>query len=261
VSEIRAAGTYRRKYPTGEWMVSPQVFETIHRPFTALQLLDFDLGERGLLYLHDGSQAFFREDAGVSHLLSMYDAWDGDYFYDRVEVRVRVVPHGPLTHARRWQLAQEFTRPALVAGRHTAREAAAGAALPASLAGATCDAPNVLITALYREAEIAGQHAADYAGGALGEPYLLRLVEFDGQSAAARLTLPGEVAAAWKTNLLGRAEEPLAVMAVPPGEAQMTVRLRPFEIATVYIDLVPGRKQPRFLDAYRHVWATVHQRT
>jgi alpha-mannosidase len=65
VSEIRGAGTYLRKYPTGDWMTSPQVFEEVRNPFTALQFLDFDGGARGLLYLHDGSQAMLREGAKV----------------------------------------------------------------------------------------------------------------------------------------------------------------------------------------------------
>src|SRR5262249_33817195 len=45
VSEVRGEGTYLRKYPTGDWMTSPQVFEEVRNPFTALQLLDFDDGE------------------------------------------------------------------------------------------------------------------------------------------------------------------------------------------------------------------------
>ena len=40
VSEIHAAGSYRRKYPTGDWMTSPQVYEEVRHPFTALHLLD-----------------------------------------------------------------------------------------------------------------------------------------------------------------------------------------------------------------------------
>jgi hypothetical protein len=37
-------------------------------------------------------------------------------------------------------------------------------------------------------------------------------------------------------------------------------RMRPREIATVYADLVMGRKQFRDLDAKREVWATVHKK-
>ena len=36
-------------------------------------------------------------------------------------------------------------------------------------------------------------------------------------------------------------------------------RMRPREIATIYADLVMGRKQWRDLDAKREVWATVHR--
>jgi alpha-mannosidase len=37
--------------------------------------------------------------------------------------------------------------------------------------------------------------------------------------------------------------------------------MRPREIATIYADLVMGRKQWRDLDAKRNVWATVHRDT
>ncbi len=36
--------------------------------------------------------------------------------------------------------------------------------------------------------------------------------------------------------------------------------MRPREIATIYADMVMGRKQWRDLDAKREVWATVHKR-
>jgi alpha-mannosidase len=60
----------------------------------------------------------------------MYDAWDEDYFVSDLAVSLRVVPHGVLTHAERWRLAQEFTRPVLT---HTASDAIPGD-VPATLA-------------------------------------------------------------------------------------------------------------------------------
>ena len=44
LSTIDPQGEYWRKYPTGDWMTSPQVYEKVHNPFTALQLLDFCRG-------------------------------------------------------------------------------------------------------------------------------------------------------------------------------------------------------------------------
>jgi alpha-mannosidase len=41
--------------------------------------------------------------------------------------------------------------------------------------------------------------------------------------------------------------------------SELAVELRPHEIATLYIDLVLGRKVGRDLDAHRSVWATVHR--
>jgi alpha-mannosidase len=266
LSEIKAQGTYRRKYPSGDWMTSEQVFETIRQPFTALQLLDFDAGDRGLLYLHDGSQAFFRatDAAGgrpvVRQLLSAHDPWDEAYFVDRLEARTRLVPHGSLSHARRWQMAQEFTRPVL-----SAHAAGPGGDLPAAFGAAWCDAPNVAVAAFYREPEAAGANVDTYAGAGLALPYVARLVELDGHATRVRLRLPAPVAAACKTNLLGVLIETLTPEpAEPPlpgtGEWQaVAVDLRPYEIATLYLDLALGRKQTRDLDAHRKVWATVHR--
>jgi hypothetical protein len=39
----------------------------------------------------------------------------------------------------------------------------------------------------------------------------------------------------------------------------VTLPLRAYEIATLYLDLELGRKRSRNLDEYRHVWATVHR--
>jgi alpha-mannosidase len=260
LSEIKANGVYKKKYPTGDWMTSPQVFEDVPNPFTALQLLDFYDGERGLLYLHDGSQGFLRESDTVRNILSMYDPWDEDYFVNKVDVRVRLVPHGKIAHAERWKLAQEFTRPVL-----TARSDQPGGDLPAEFGSVWCDAPNVVVSAFYREPESAGMYLENYAGRGMEFPYILRLVELNGEATIARVRLPGGAASAFRTNLLG---EPVETLTATPAEAplpglaewsQVEVKLRPYEIATLYLDLVLGRKQPRNLDAYRHVWATVHR--
>lgn len=105
VSTILADGTYQRKYPTGDWMTSPQVFETVENPLTALQLLDLTEGDRGLLLLHDGSQAMQRRGPRVDVILTLYDPWDEDYFVSEFDVRTRLVPHATIAHQERWRLA------------------------------------------------------------------------------------------------------------------------------------------------------------
>ncbi len=266
VSAIAPRGDYWRKYPTGDWMTSPQVYEQVHRPFTALQLLDFAAQDpaaangRGLLFLHDGSQAFWQEDSGVvKQVLTMYDAWDEDYYVDRIDIAMRVVPHGPLTHAARRQLAQEFVRPVAAAAG-----VGEGGELPRVFAPLWCAAPNVTVAALYRETPEAGAGLDRYAGAGVGCPYVVRLVEWNGQGGPVQVAFPGAIAGAWRTNLLGEVVEPLAPVPVPapvggplPWHA-VTVDLRPYEVCTLYLDLVEGRKQTRDLDSRRSVWATAH---
>jgi alpha-mannosidase len=256
VSEIRAEGKYLKKYPTGEWMTSPQVFEEVINPFTAYSLLDFDDGERGLLYLHDGSQAMLRVDSdvlSVQNILSMYDPWDEDYFVDMLDARFRFVPHGKIDHAQRWKLAQEFRRPALVV---TCNEGEGD--LPSTFSPILCDSNNVAVTAFYRETEENALGLDSYAGAGMGFPYVLRLVELNGAATTTRIQLPGKIASAFKTNLLGEIVSPLAVQTGEP-YSYLELDLRPHEIATIYTDIEMGRKMPRNLDAYRFVWATVHR--
>jgi alpha-mannosidase len=257
VSEIRADGKYLRKYPTGEWMTSPQVFEEIVNPFTALSLLDLDDGERGLLYLHDGSQAMLRMDGApvaVTNILSMYDAWDEDYFVDKLDARFRIVPHGQIDHSTRWKLAQEFRRKALVASTDKP-----GGDLPERFSPLTIDAHGVAVTAFYRETEENALGLDNYAGSGIGFPYVIRLVEVNGEPAELTLQLPGNVAALYKTNLLGETVETLQVVQGHTPYSQARLSLRPCEIVTLYADIEMGRKMPRNLDEFRFVWATVHR--
>ncbi|MFQ3611617.1 MAG: glycosyl hydrolase-related protein [Fimbriimonadales bacterium] len=261
VSPITPNGTYLRKYPTGDWMTSPQVFEEVQNPFTALNLLDFDGGERGVLYLHDGNQSMQWDGSRVWHILNLYDPWDEDYFVGQLRCKVRIVPHGTLSHAQRWRMAQEFTRPVLVRSCEPS-----DGDLPPKFALVWCDAPHCVVSACYREAEAYARIGLDdYAGSGVGFPYILRLVELEGKAGTAGLNIAGTVEKCYKTNLLG---EPMEALPVKPTEppipmgapySRVEVALRPYEIATLYLDIVEGRKQARNLDAYRSVWATVHK--
>ena len=261
IAPLEANASHRRKYPTGDWMTSPQVFERIVRPFTAQSLVDLlDTGaDRGLLYLHDGSQAFFRTDAGIRNLLTMNDPWDESYFLDRLRARIRLIPHGALTYADRARLAAEFN------ARPLWRRAVAPLGdVPAPTGGLRLEARSVLATAFHRECARAGEHLPDWAGHAMERPYVVRLAEFDGVGERVTLHVPGRVRAAARTNLLGEHEAALKFSgpsADSDGTAWSTVRLEvgPHEIVTLMLDLERGRKQPRDLDAHRRVWATVHR--
>jgi alpha-mannosidase len=262
VSETRADGHYRKKYPSGDWMTSPQWYEDVHHPFTGLQFVDLLRDDHGLLVLHDGSPQFFRDGNGASQVLSMYDPWDGSYFHAELNVSLRLVPHGKdMTHAERWRRAQEFTRPCMSMrpSFETAPDNDMDNPPPAPLCGAQCDAPNVVLTAFYREQHVA--HTASAAPPLIGPlpgvayPHIVRLVEMEGRACTATLRFASPLAAAWKTNLLGEIEQTLDV-----NGNTLRLPLRAHEVATLYLDLIDGRKQPRNLDAHRGVWATSHRR-
>lgn len=255
LSEIEAKGTYRRKYPTGEWMTSPQRFETVHAPFTALTLLDMlDNKGKGLLLLHKGNQGFFRDDMTVRWLLTMYDPWDEDYFNNTLNVHFRLVPHATtLTNTDRWRMAHSFQRPLIMLD-----SLPAGGDLPSTFAPIQSDSDTVTMSAWFRESEKLGETLPTYAGEGLQFPYVLRLVEFNGDSTSAKITLAGDVEKVIKTNMLGETEQVIDIK-IENHQTEITIEMRPFEIATLYIDWIQGHKVPRNLDNFRHIWATIHR--
>ncbi|MFC7546771.1 hypothetical protein [Plantactinospora sp. GCM10030261] len=255
VTPVTGRGRHSRKYPTGDWMTSPQVFEEIRDPLTGLQLVDLTDGTgAGVLWLHDGSQGFLRAERGVWNVLSMRDPWDEDRYVRQLHARVRVLPHTGLDHATRWRLAQEFTRPAVAATTDRV-----GGDLPATLSLLRLDGcPGAAVTAVYRETGYAGTGLPEHASATLDRPVLVRLVEFTGDPGTAELTCDGTVRHGWRASALGELREPLPVT-TDGGRSRITVELRGHEIATVVLDLAEAAKQSRDLDSHREVWATVHR--
>lgn len=250
-SEIEGTSRGVKKYPKGDWMTSPQWFEEIEHAFHCSSFVDLvePSGERGVLVIHDGSQQWFRDGDGVRVLLCSYDPWDEEFFLGSFEAAFRLIPHRGLAHAQRRRFAQEFLRPV------EAIASSPGGDAPETYSLVRCTTPGVLIEAVYRETEDVGRHLEGYAGKGLGYPLAVRLVEWNGEPAEAVLEWSGNVASAFKTNLLGGSPLPLATEG-----STVRVPMRPHEIATVYVDLIEARKQTRDLDAKREVWATVHRR-
>ncbi|MFI5384532.1 MAG: glycosyl hydrolase-related protein [Fimbriimonadales bacterium] len=286
VHPVKANSTNRKKYPSGDWMTSKQWFETVEDSFTALSFVNAAMGDRSLLVLHDGSQQWFRRDGGISCVVSAKDPWDEDYYAaEYIEARFRLCPHSGLSASKSWKLAQEFRNPVFLNGDPSPNErfmlgsGTPARSIPTTFSAASCDAPNVALTAFYRETRdcAKGQesHAADILG--VDYPYVLRMVELDGIETEAALTFGATVAGVVRTNLLGEPDStPLppssfsrgSGLATPDtihreeneeGASRIRVHLRPYEIATLYLDLVEGRKQVRDLDAKREIWATVHR--
>lgn len=253
-----------KKYPSGDWMTSPQWFETVENAFTSQSIVDLlsTDGESGLLILHDGSQQWFLDGDLAKCVLTMYDPWDEDFFVDELEATFRLVPHGPMDDAERWRRAQELSRPI----EHEVK-LTPGGDLPGTFSIASCESKSVIITALYREMDEAGDRLPTYAAKGTEYPYVMRLAEWNGERSKALVTVAGPVARAWRTNLMGELVEELQPRRGKKGakakpnveEWEFEIELGPREIATVYLDIVPGKKELRDLDAHRKVWATVHR--
>lgn len=256
-----------RKYPEGDWMTSPQWFEDVSGAFTAQNFVDIvnpDTGE-GVLIAHNGNQQWFKREGTVRCILSAEDPWDENFYRERMSAlfgdgnawkfagNFRIIPHGPIDDAERWKIGQEFRRQHLVVPTSVCREGESS--WGESFTFADIEPHNVVMTALYRETEDRGANVENYAGIGMGYPTVIRLLELNGSDTNAVLSFGGTVAKAFKTNLLGTIEQELE----PVGH-QLVLPMRPFEIATLYLDIVECRKQARNLDAKREVWATVHRR-
>ncbi len=252
ISEVHPHGSWPKKYPTGDWMTSPQWFEEVDKPFTSLTLVDLidaDQPDRGLLIVHGGSQQWFLGEGNeINCLVNAYDPWDGDYFHSDSRGRFWLIPHGPMTNSERWRTAQEILRPPT--RRYYLPKVDEPEVMSFSLA--SCTPENVVMTALYRE--MIGQSKIDGYAADWEYPFVLRLVEFDGIESIATVRFNSTIARAIRTDLMGCSPSELEVT-----DNTIQFPMRPFEIATVYLDIVEGRKQFRDLDAKREIWATVHR--
>ncbi|MCB9854515.1 MAG: hypothetical protein H6818_02425 [Phycisphaerales bacterium] len=229
IREVRGSGRVSRKYPTGDWMTSPQWFEHLEGSIISHRLIDLlsDDG-RGLLVLHDGSQQWFRTPRGVDAVLNAYDPWD-EKRYDPTSpngwVCFRFVPHDGLSDVKRATLAAEFAVHSAFGGVDCVPPSHQGACQPVGGGGDPVDHaiphtfapfevggdPNILCHAFYRESMKSGEHLPAWAGyemahhsdGACTHPFVVRLVEWNGIPGEVVLSLPGEIVSAAKTNLMG----------------------------------------------------------
>jgi alpha-mannosidase len=239
VVEVEGISKGHKKYPKGDWMTSPQWFEGVEGAFTGLSFVDFYEGSRGVLIRQNSPKQWFRKEGSAECVLGSYDPWDEAVFSDELDCVLTIIPHGEVTASWCWKLS------------NTKEPVRFWRSLD-PFSALSCDAPNVVPTAFYRETEdFSGKYLEDYAGKDMGYPFVVRLVEFDGIETEATLKVAGTVAKAYKTNLLGQIEEDVT--------ESLKVHMRPYEIATVYLDIVEGRKQTRDLDAKRKIWATVHR--
>ncbi len=254
---VRVEGTSKgvRKYPHGDWMTSLQWFESVERGFTAGSFVAFrdEVSNRGLLVTQQASTQWFRRDDNLEMIAAAYDPWDEKNFHDEDDRFFTLLPVTSETNAECWRIANTRVNDLL------------HGPWPDSITSAlSCATPNVVITAFYREAEdFAGKYVENYAGVGMGYPYIIRLVEFDGLATDVELTVVGPIASVFKTNLLGQIEgEVDHEFSHQDGKfsyEKICFKMRAHEITTLYLDIIPGRKQTRDLDAKREIWATVHR--
>ena len=303
---VNPRGTFRRKYPAGDWMTSQQWFESIERPFNSRSFVDATGSDgRGVLLCHGWARQFFGGADDFRMLLTAYDAWDENGLEHEVptDLSIAICPHGPLSHADRVRRSMD-----LFNGPQYRMGVGIDALLPDRFGPLSVEnAPGVVAQSFFRESMKSGEHLPRWAGhelfraskGACTHPYVLRLVEWNGEPAEVTIKFAGPVAMAARTNLLGeviggtptggrstRTAAPggtgfeanhtgwLKVRKCDPPEwareakllgkpltwSAVTFTMRPREIATVMADMVLGRKQFRDLDAKREVWATVHKK-
>ncbi|MBV6458033.1 MAG: hypothetical protein HONBIEJF_01155 [Fimbriimonadaceae bacterium] len=226
----------RRKYPTGDWMTSPQWFEevtdTMH-VHSCLQLWD---GDRCITVAHDGSPMWFVENGRVRCLLTTYDPWDEQHHHldFRVDFRLSDLVD---SDTGAWRLAQTLRRPTYAAVKRTE-----GGDIPAhfsALSTSPESSESVVVQALYRE------RSSLFVEEPL--PFFVRLVNLSEQPARGEPRVAKAPNQRVETNLLGERIGDRGNM------------FGPWQIRTFAYDLPSGRKQVRDLDAKREVWATIHR--
>lgn len=280
VYEVQPGSSGRRKYPTGDWMTSPQWFEPVEGAFVSHSFVNLQDEDSGVLISHSGSQGWFLKENCLETVLLSQDPWDEENCRLWARTAFYLTPHQGLSKSeclkRSARVADVYSfKKDYIFDRREPQQSIELAELPRSFSAVTVHSPHVLATAFYREeSAFCSRGLESYAGQGILHPFILRLVEADGVGGEVALTLPGPIAKAFKTNLLGEVEEE---MEIRPGDSslltpdvqslapfgikacQIHLNMRPYEIATLYLDIIPGRKVFRDLDAKREIWATLHR--
>lgn len=264
---LPSTGQRLRKYPEGDWMTSPQWFEEVPEAFVSHGFVDFiDEDGKGVLVVTKQPMQWLVIDGVPNLVLSAYDPWDENKHHVDFNYHLTFMNHGPMTNAERYRLTKQLNW-----GHSDMNDFSPDCHpnIPDRFGplNLTSDTDGVVATAFYRETEdFAGKHVENYAGTGMGYPTILRLVEFNGDPADVTLQLAGPLAKAYKTNLLGQIQEEIPTepchtpdFGHPFEWSELKFKMNPREILTLYLDIVPARKQTRDLDAKREVWATVHR--
>ena len=207
VDTLNPDRTYRRKYPTGDWMTSDQWFESVRGAFTANRFCEFDADTGRLLVVLDRpSQGFLQSDR-TDLIVAARDPWDESRCADSASRSYLLLPGNDLRHAERVRHAEEYARFLRISS-----SIGQPGDIPTVWGSLSVEqAPGVLAHAFFRESPKSGEHLPDWAGhrmaagsgGACTHPYAARLVEWNGEAAEVVLKLPGPVAMAAKTNMMG----------------------------------------------------------
>jgi alpha-mannosidase len=198
-------GTVLRDFPLG---IEP----TTHDSLQGLTFLDLVGKEGGLLVLHAGTQYFNRDGDGVfsNLLLREWESfWIGEYGWPRYsEYRHALLPHGPnMANAQRLRASAEFTQKLLsVVGPPQS------GSLPRRKGFITVGPETVQLSAFRKKKE---------------KGYELRVVEVEGQEAAATVQLEVPVAGAVETNLIGK-----KVGEVSQHSNKLGFKIQPWKIRT-----------------------------
>lgn len=265
ITRVRAERDHVRMLPGESGKPAPQLLETVRRPFTSSSLVDLCSAAEngpGLLVVHDGSQAWFAEQGGVRCLLAMYDPWDEQYFDEGFEVELALIPHGRLSNTARMRTSMELNLGSPRFPDHVGVRG--GGDLPPTFGALAVDAPNVLSSSLSRASLRDAEHVEGHFATVYGvrDPFVVRLVEYDGRPADVVLRLPGSIAAVARTDALGRVLEelepsrgraPFGPRAMPWSAVRL--QLRPREVATLMFDLELGRLESGGAGARGQVWA------
>ncbi len=272
VQEVQPGRKGMRKYPEGDWMTSPQWFEEVEGGICANRFIDIQLEDgTGLQFASTTPLQWFVRGKTLEAVVMAVDPWDEGktiHFPVAGEDRtINVNVHGPTSFADLWLMANRDDRWSLIAGEDTPR---VDPDMPAEFQALRSEIRGVIPTAFYREEEGYSSRGLDsYAGAGMGYPFVIRLVEFNGETVEGVVRVAGQVAKAVKANILGGPIEELKVTPAETNENEIChlngkasdihLKVNPREIMTLYLDIEEGRKQARDLDAKREIWATVHR--
>lgn len=217
VCDVRPNGQWLLRQPTGHWLTSAQMDQSVERPLCHHDFIAAEFGGQGVQYVSSQNSLALAQDDGFDAIVFVNDAWDQGRTAKSATINFALAPCRDMTNLELLKQAESIL---------TRTKSLRKSKLVECFG-------NALVTGIRK----------------IGEELEVRLFETEGQPATVELRFPWPVERVQRVDLLGNAAGSCSATGT-----SLSIELKAREIVTLRILFVGKRTEYMDLEPYRSIW-------